>query len=151
MQAFGKAGSFCRKSAFDFTKRLMAGHSKWHNIRHKKGAEDAKRAALLTNIGKQLKAAVEHGGNTPSNHALQNVLDKAKTLNVSREFIDRAISRALSAKSGGTTRYEGSGPKGISFIITCITDNKARTAPMLRHVFTKYGCSLGSTNSVAFR
>ncbi len=134
-----------------FPRRWMAGHSKWHNIRHRKGAEDAKRAALLANIGKQLKAALEHGGNSTTNHALQNVLERAKPLNVSREFIDRAIARALSAKSGGTTRYEGSGPCGVSFIITCITDNKARTAPMLRHVFTKYGCSLGSTNSVAFR
>ena len=132
-------------------RRGMAGHSKWHNIRHKKGAEDAKRAAALAIFGKQLKSALEHGGNSPSNHALQSVLERGKGLNVSREFIDRSIARALSAKAGGMTRYEGTGPCGVSFIITCITDNKARTAPMLRHVFSKFGGHLGSTNSVAFR
>ena len=136
---------------FDFAKRKMAGHSKWHNIRHKKGAEDAKKTALLSIIGKQLKSALEQGGNSPTNSALQNIIDKAKSQNVSREFIERSIARSMSAKSGGTTRYEGTGPCGVSFIITCITDNKARTAPLLRHVFSKFGGNLGSTNSVAFR
>ena len=134
-----------------FMKRCMAGHSKWHSIRHKKGAEDAKRAALFAVVGKQIKAALENGGNSPANRSLQNALAKAKDLNVSREFIERAISRALSAKAGGITRYEGVGPCGVSFIITCITDNKNRTAPLLRHVFSKYGAELGATNSVAFR
>jgi transcriptional/translational regulatory protein YebC/TACO1 len=136
---------------FNFTKRTMAGHSKWHNIRHKKGAEDAKKTALLSIIGKQLKSALEQGGNSPTNSTLQNIIEKARGLNVSREFIERSIARSMSAKSGGTTRYEGTGPCGVSFIITCITDNKARTAPMLRHVFSKFGGNLGSTNSVAFR
>jgi hypothetical protein len=132
-------------------KRLMAGHSKWHSIRHKKGAEDAKRAAQFAVVGKQIKAALDHGGNSSTNRALQNALAKAKDLNVSREFIERAISRALSAKAGGVTRYEGVGPCGVSFMITCITDNKNRTAPALRHVFSKYDADLGATNSVAFR
>jgi transcriptional/translational regulatory protein YebC/TACO1 len=132
-------------------KRCMAGHSKWHSIRHKKGAEDAKRAAQFAVVGKQIKAALETGGNNSTNRALQNALAKAKDLNVSREFIERAITRALSAKAGGITRYEGVGPCGVSFIITCITDNKNRTAPLLRHVFSKYGAELGATNSVAFR
>ncbi len=153
---YGCRGAFIRAASVGYTAflspsfRRMAGHSKWNNIRHKKGAVDAKRCLLMSQIGKQLKAALEHGGNSPTNIALQNAIDKAKAANASREFIEKSIARGLSAKSGGTVRYEGTGPSGVSLIINCITDNKTRTNQALRHTFGRHGGTL-APNSVAFR
>mmetsp|Transcript_977 Transcript_977/g.2382 ORF Transcript_977/g.2382 Transcript_977/m.2382 type:complete len:291 (+) Transcript_977:31-903(+) len=129
----------------------MAGHSKWHNIKHRKGAEDAKRAAVYARIGKQLRAAMDQGGNTPNNTHLKNVLDHARELKVPKDITDRAIARAMQAAAGGLATYEGMGPAGISVMVQCVTDNKQRTAPKLRAIFAKRGLTLGTSNSVAFK
>ena len=81
--------------------------SKWHNIRHKKGAEDAKRSTVFTKVAMQVRAAMDHGGNSPTNGLLSNVLKKAKELKVPKDIIDRAIKKAEQAKAGGMVIYEG--------------------------------------------
>jgi YebC/PmpR family DNA-binding regulatory protein len=129
----------------------MAGHSKWHNIRHKKGAEDAKRSIIFAKVAMQVRAAMDHGGNSPTNGQLSNVLKKAKDLKVPKEIIERAIKKAEEAKAGGMVMYEGMGPSGVSVMVQCVTDNKSRTAPVLRHIFKEHGGSLGTTGSVAFK
>eukprot|EP00802_Teleaulax_amphioxeia_P013918 Tamp_13973.p1 GENE.Tamp_13973~~Tamp_13973.p1 ORF type:complete len:290 (-),score=79.51 Tamp_13973:800-1624(-) len=129
----------------------MAGHSKWHNIRHKKGAEDAKRSIIYAKVAMQVRAAMNHGGNSPTNGQLSNVLKKAKDLKVPKDIIDRAIKKAEEAKAGGMVVYEGMGPCGVSVMVQCVTDNKSRTAPVLRHIFKEHGGSLGTTGSVAFK
>ena len=83
----------------------MAGHSKWHNIRHKKGAEDAKRSIIFAKVAMQVRAAMEHGGNSPTNGQLSNVLKKAKELKVPKDIIDRAIKKAEEAKAGGMVSF----------------------------------------------
>lgn len=129
----------------------MAGHSKWHNIRHKKGAEDAKRSIIFAKVAMQVRAAMDHGGNSPSNGQLANVLKKAKDLKVPKEIIERAIKKAEEAKAGGTVMYEGMGPSGVSVMVQCVTDNKSRTAPVLRHIFKEHGGALGTSGSVGFK
>jgi YebC/PmpR family DNA-binding regulatory protein len=129
----------------------MAGHSKWHNIRHKKGAEDAKRSIIFAKVAMQVRAAMDHGGNSPSNGQLANVLKKAKDLKVPKDIIERAIKKAEEAKAGGTVMYEGMGPSGVSVMVQCVTDNKSRTAPVLRHIFKEHGGALGTSGSVGFK
>ena len=123
----------------------------WHNIRHKKGAEDAKRSIVFAKVAMQVRAAMDHGGNSPSNSQLSNVLKKAKELKVPKDIIDRAIKKAEEAKAGGLMMYEGMGPAGVSVMVQCVTDKPSRTAPVLRHIFKEHGGSLGTTNSVAFK
>ncbi|EKX46497.1 hypothetical protein GUITHDRAFT_70520 [Guillardia theta CCMP2712] len=129
----------------------MAGHSKWHNIRHKKGAEDAKKSILYTRISSQIRNALDHGGNVPTNLHLQNVLKKAKDLKVPKEIIERSIEKAMQAKSGGVAVYEGVGPSGVSFMVQCITDNRARTFSHLKHLFSKHGGNLAGSVAYKFK
>lgn len=132
----------------------MAGHSKWHNIKNKKGKEDAKRAKVFTKIGRYIMVAVREGGPDPQfNQSLKSAIDKAKAENMPNDNIERAIKRA-SGELGGAVyeeiMYEGYGPSGVAVMVSTLTDNRNRTAPDVRHAFDKYGGNLGTTGCVAF-
>lgn len=132
----------------------MAGHSKWNNIKRKKGKTDAQRAKIFTKIGREIQVAVREGGGDPSvNGKLRDLVAKAKANNVPNENIDRIIKKAV----GGDDKndyiemtYEGYGPNGIAIIARALTDNKNRTAGDVRHYFDKYGGNLGTTGCVSF-
>ncbi len=132
----------------------MAGHSKWHNIKNKKGKEDAKRAKIFTKIGRYIMVAVREGGPDPQfNQSLKSAIDKAKAENMPNDNIERAIKRA-SGELGNAVfeeiMYEGYGPSGVAVMVTCLTDNRNRTAPDVRHAFDKYGGNLGTDGCVSF-
>jgi YebC/PmpR family DNA-binding regulatory protein len=134
---------------------LYAGHSKWHNIRHKKAAEDAKRAQAFTKMSTEITAAArESGVDLSTNLRLAAAIARARQANMPKDNIERAIKRATGDKDGGSVYesilYEGHGPAGIAVMIQALTDNKHRTAPQVRHVLTKFGGSLGSSGSVAW-
>ena len=132
----------------------MSGHSKWHTIKHKKGAADAKRGKLFTRIIKELTVAARAGGGDPdSNPRLRTVVTEAKSVNMPADNIKRAIQRGTGELPGVSYEeitYEGYGPGGAAVIIETLTDNRNRTVGELRHMLTKYGGSLGETNSVAW-
>ena len=132
----------------------MSGHSRWASIKHKKGAADAKRGKLFTRIIKELTVAARDGGGDPdSNPRLRTVIADAKTANMPADNIKRAIRRGTGEAPGvsyekGT--YEGYGPGGAALLIEVLTDNTNRAVGELRHLLTKYGGNLGTTNSVAW-
>lgn len=132
----------------------MAGHSKWNNIKRKKGKEDAKRAQVFTKLGRYIMVAAREGGPDPEfNPALQAAIDKAKAENMPNDNIDRAIKRGSGGTDGADFKeivYEGYGPAGIAVIVNCLTDNRNRTAANIRHLFDKYNGNLGQTGSVTF-
>jgi YebC/PmpR family DNA-binding regulatory protein len=132
----------------------MSGHSKWHSIKHKKGAADAKRGKIFTRIIKELTIAARHGGGDPdSNPRLRTVIADAKAVNMPADNIKRAIRRGTGEEPGLTyeeAMYEGYGPGGAAIMIDTLTDNKNRTVGELRHLLTKHGGNLGETNSVAW-
>ncbi len=132
----------------------MAGHSKWNNIKNKKGKEDAKRAKVFTKLARYIIVAVREGGPDPEfNPALKAAIEKAKAANMPNDNIERAIKRG-SGESGATSfeeiKYEGYGPGGIAVYLTCLTDNRNRTASDIRHAFDKYGGNLGQSGCVSF-
>lgn len=132
----------------------MAGHSKWKNIQHRKGAQDAKRGKIFTKIGKLLTIAAKEGGGDPdSNAKLRLVLSKAKAANMPKDNIERAIKKGT-GESDGTTYtekvYEGYGPGGVAILVECLTDNVNRTVGEVRHAFTRSGGNLGTDGSVAW-
>ncbi len=130
----------------------MSGHSKWHTIKHKKGAADAKRARLFTRIIKELTVAARAGGGDPdSNPRLRTIVAEAKQVNMPAENIKRAIRRGTGEEPGvqyEEVTYEGYGPGGVALMIEAMTDNKNRTVGEIRHLLGKYGGNLGETNSV---
>lgn len=132
----------------------MSGHSKWHTIKHKKGAADAKRGRLFTRIIKELTVAARSGGGDPdSNPRLRTVVAEAKQVNMPAENIKRAIRRGTGEEPGvqyEEVTYEGYGPGGVALIIETMTDNKNRTVGEIRHLLTKYGGDLGQSNSVSW-
>jgi YebC/PmpR family DNA-binding regulatory protein len=132
----------------------MAGHSKFANIKHRKGAQDAKRAKLFTKLQKEVTVAAKMGNSDPEfNPRLRNAIITAKSYNMPKDRIDGAVKRATSMGEGDNfeeIRYEGYGPKGIAVIVEALTDNKNRTASSVRSIFTKSGGSLGETGSVNF-
>jgi YebC/PmpR family DNA-binding regulatory protein len=132
----------------------MSGHSKWHSIKHKKGAADAKRGKIFTRIIKELTVAARTGGGDPdSNPRLRTVIADAKAVNMPAENIKRAIRRGTGEEPGMSyeeVMYEGYGPGGAALLIDVLTDNKNRTVGELRHLLTKHGGNLGETNSVAW-
>ncbi len=132
----------------------MAGHSKWNNIKNKKGKEDAKRAKVFTKMGREIMVAAREGGGDPEyNAALNAAIEKAKAANMPNDNIDRAIKRGTGAMEGGNFEdivYEGYGPGGVAVYVTCLTDNRNRTAADVRHAFDKYGGNLGQTGSVSY-
>lgn len=131
----------------------MAGHSKWANIQHRKGAQDKKRAKVFSKCSKLIMTAVKHGGPDPDmNLSLRYAIDKARQSNMPRDNIDRAIKAAVGGEGGvdyAEVIYEGYGPKGVAFMVSCLTDNRNRTAPEMRKIFEKGGGNMGSTGCVA--
>ena len=132
----------------------MSGHSKWHNIQQKKGKSDAARANVFTKIGREIAVAVKQGGADPnSNSKLRDAIAKAKANNMPNDNISRSIKKAsgeLGSINYEEMTYEGYGVGGAAFIVQALTDNKNRTAGDVRHLFDKYGGSLGATGCVSF-
>lgn len=132
----------------------MAGHSKWSNIKRKKGKEDAKRAKEFTKLGREIAVAVRQGGSDPEfNPALIQAIDKAKAANMPKDNIDRAISRGsgeMSGKNFEEVIYEGYGPGGVAIMVQTLTDNRNRTAPEIRHEFDRAKGNLGQDGSVSY-
>lgn len=131
----------------------MAGHSKWANIQHRKGAQDKKRAKVFSKCSKFIMTAVKHGGPDPDmNLNLRYAIDKARQVNMPRDNIERAIKAAVGGENGidyAEVIYEGYGPAGVAFMVSCLTDNRNRTAPEMRKMFEKGGGNMGSTGCVA--
>jgi len=132
----------------------MSGHSKWANIKHKKGKTDALRARITTKISKEITLAARMGGGDPvGNMRLKLALTKAKQNNVPKENIQRAIAKGIGATSGEgfeEMSYEGYGPGGVAIIVECSTDNKNRTAADVRYAFTHHGGSIGTPGCVGW-
>jgi YebC/PmpR family DNA-binding regulatory protein len=132
----------------------MSGHSKWHTIKHKKGAADAKRGKIFTRIIKELTVAARNGGGDPdTNPRLRTIVLEAKANNMPRENIDRAIRRGTGEEPGVSyeeVTYEGYGPGGVALMIETLTDNKNRTVGEIRHLLSKHAGNLAAENSVAW-
>lgn len=132
----------------------MAGHSKWANIKHRKAGQDAKRGKVFTKIIRELTVAAKmSGGNPADNPRLRAIVDKALSVNMTRDTIDRAIARGAGANDNENLEeltYEGYGPGGVAVLVETLTDNKNRTVAEVRHCFNKYGGSLGTNGSVAY-
>ena len=132
----------------------MAGHSKWANIRFRKGAQDAKRGKLFTKLIREIMvAAREDGGDPTSNSRLRAAINKAKAQSVPKENVDRAIQRGTGELHGvqyEEVRYEGYGPGGAAVMVDCLTDNRNRTVAEVRHAFSKFGGNVGADGSVAY-
>ncbi|MDQ3618327.1 MAG: YebC/PmpR family DNA-binding transcriptional regulator [Pseudomonadota bacterium] len=132
----------------------MAGHSKWANIQHRKGAQDAKRGKMFTKLLREVGVAARAGGgDAASNPRLRTAIDKAYAANMTKDVIERAIKKATGELEGISyeeIRYEGYAPGGVAVIVDCVTDNKVRTVADVRHAFGKFGGNLGTDGSVAF-
>src|SRR5438552_12208540 len=132
----------------------MSGHSKWHSIKHKKGATDAKRGKLFTKFIKELTVAARTSGGDPdANARLRKAILDAKAGNMPNDTIDRAIRRGTGAEEGVSYEeitYEGYGPGGVALLIEAVTDNRNRTVAEIRHIFSKNGGNLGEAGSVGW-
>jgi YebC/PmpR family DNA-binding regulatory protein len=132
----------------------MAGHSKWANIQHRKGAQDARRGKVFTKLIREISVAARSGGGDPAhNPRLRTAIDKALSSNMSKDVVERAIRKATGELEGVSyeeIRYEGYAPGGVAVIVDCLTDNKVRTVADVRHAFGKFGGNLGTDGSVAF-
>ncbi|MFO1301850.1 MAG: YebC/PmpR family DNA-binding transcriptional regulator [Burkholderiaceae bacterium] len=133
----------------------MAGHSKWANIQHRKGRQDAKRGKLFTRVIKEITVAARLGGADPNaNPRLRLAMDKASEANMPKDTVQRAIQRGAGGLEGANyeeIRYEGYGIGGAAVIVDCLTDNRTRTVAEVRHAFSKNGGNLGTDGSVAFQ
>ena len=132
----------------------MAGHSKWANIQHRKGAQDKKRGKLFTKLIREITIAAKMGGGDPvANPRLRLAIDKAKAQSMPKDNIDRAVKRGAGELEGAEfqeMRYEGYGPGGTAVMVDCLTDNKNRTVAAVRHAFAKFGGNLGADGSVNY-
>lgn len=132
----------------------MAGHSKWANIKHRKGAQDARRGKVFTKLIKEITVAAKiGGGDLEGNSRLRAAVDKAKTENMPKDTIERAIKKGtggLDAVNYEEGTFEGYGPGGVAVIVEFMTDNRTRTVADVRHIFTKHNGNLGVAGSVAF-
>ena len=130
----------------------MAGHSKWANIKHRKGAQDAKRAKMFSRISKEITIAVKEGGeDIESNPRLRLAIQNAKGVNMPKDNIERAISRATTDEATlEEATFEGYSPGGVAIFVECLTDNNNRTVSSIRAIFNKYGGSLGKNGSLSF-
>jgi YebC/PmpR family DNA-binding regulatory protein len=132
----------------------MAGHSKWANIRARKGVQDARRGKLFTKSIREIAVAARSGGGDPAhNPRLRAAIDKALNVNMTRETIERAIKRGTGEIEGAhyeEVRLEGYGPGGVAVMVDCQTDNHTRTVADVRHAFAKHGGHLGTDGSVAY-
>ena len=132
----------------------MAGHSKFKNIMHRKGAQDRLRAKLFSRLGREISIAVKEAGpDIDSNIRLRSIITAAKSLNMPKENIDRAIKKGEGNDPDNNyeeVRYEGYGPGGVAIMMDVMTDNKNRTVAEIRHIMNKYGGNLGENGSVAW-
>lgn len=132
----------------------MSGHSKWAGIKHKKAIVDAKRGQAFTKATREITIAAKEGGaDVDTNFRLRLAVQKAREVNMPADKIQSAIDRGTGAGKGDALeelRYEGYGPAGVAIIVDAVTDNRNRTAPAIRHAFSKHGGNLGETNSVAW-
>ena len=130
----------------------MAGHSKWANIKHRKSANDAKKAKYFSKLIREISAAVKQGGASDTNPRLRLAIQNAKGANVPKENIERAIQKGSrkDATDYIAVTYEGNAPHGVAIIVECMTDNTNRTIASLRAIFSKHGGSLGKRGSVSF-
>jgi YebC/PmpR family DNA-binding regulatory protein len=133
----------------------MSGHSKWHSIKHKKGAADAKRGKLFSKLARAVTVAARDGGGDPSgNPTLATAIQKAKDASMPKDKIQKAIDVGTGAGSDGAAIerivYEGYGPAGVAVMVEALTDNRNRASAEIRHAFTKHGGSLGEPGSVAW-
>lgn len=131
----------------------MAGHSKWANIKHRKGRQDAKKAKVFARIIKELTIAARDGGDDPTgNPALRLAIQKAKAANLAKDTLERAISKGAGGEGADLQEvtYEGYGPNGIAVFVECTTDNINRTVANVRAAFTKYNGTLGTNGSLSF-
>jgi YebC/PmpR family DNA-binding regulatory protein len=132
----------------------MAGHSKWANIKHRKGAQDAKRGKVFTKLIKEITISAKIGGGDPAgNPRLRAAVDKAKSENMPKDTIERAIKKGTGDLDSVTYEegiFEGYGPGGVAVIVEFMTDNRTRTVADVRHIFSKHNGSLGVSGSVSF-
>ena len=131
----------------------MAGHSKWANIRHRKGAQDAKRGKLFTKLIREIFVAAKKGADPANNPSLRSAIDKALNANMKRDTVDTTIKKASGSQDGvnyDEVLYEGYGPGGTAVMVECLTDNRNRTVAEVRHAFAKAGGNLGTDGSVAY-
>jgi YebC/PmpR family DNA-binding regulatory protein len=132
----------------------MAGHSKWANIQHRKGAQDKKRGKIFTKLIREIGTAARAGGPDPaSNPRLRLAMDKARLNSMPKDNVERAIKRATGGDGADTfqeVRYEGYGPGGVAVMVKCLTDNRNRTVSDVRYAFSKYGGNLGADGSVGY-
>ena len=133
----------------------MSGHSKWAQIKRKKGVADVKKGAMFTRLGREIAIAAREGGGDPNaNFTLRLAVDKARTSNMPKENIERAIKRGTGELAEGgqleDILYEGYGPGGTALLVQVLTDNRNRTASDIRHVFTRTGGNMASSNAVAW-
>jgi len=132
----------------------MAGHSKWANIKHRKGAQDARKGKLFTKIIREISISAKLGGGDASaNPRLRAAIDKAMGENMTRDVVNRAIARGVGGDAGDNMediRYEGYGPGGVAVMVDCLSDNRNRTVSDVRFAFTKSGGNLGTDGSVAY-
>ena len=131
----------------------MAGHSKWANIKHRKGRADAQRGKIFSKVAKEIMVAARIGGGDPAgNITLRALIQKARGYNMPADNIERAIKKGTGELEGQQLEeltYEGYGAGGVGIIVSCLTDNKNRTAAEVRHAFTRFGGSLGAQGSVS--
>ena len=133
----------------------MSGHSKWHTIKHKKGALDAKRGKIFTKMIKEITVATKTGGSgdPDSNARLRKAISDAKAQNMPNDTIDRAVKRGLGEGEGSNydeVTYEGYGPNGVAVMVEAMTDNRNRTVAEIRHIFSKNGGNMGESGSVGW-
>ncbi len=132
----------------------MAGHSKWANIKFRKGVQDAKRGKIFTKLIREISVAARTGGGDESANArLRDAITKALKANMKRDTIDNAIKRGVGGLDGANMMemsYEGYGPGGVAILVDCLSDNKNRTVSEVRHAFTKHGGNLGTDGSVSY-
>ena len=133
----------------------MAGHSKWANIKHRKSRQDAKRSQVWSKCARAIIAAAKGGGSSPdTNLALRYAIDEAKSVNMPKETIENAVKKGagdLGTESYESMVYEGYGPGGIAIMLDILTDNRNRTAPIVRKAFEKHGGNLGASGCVAYQ
>ena len=132
----------------------MAGHSKWKNIQHRKGAQDAKRGKIFTKIAKEITVAAKLGGEDPdANPRLRAAIIKGRAASMPKDNIERAIKKGAGSTDGSEyleKTYEGYGPSGVAIVVECLTDNVNRTVGEVRHAFSRSGGNLGTDGSVSW-
>jgi YebC/PmpR family DNA-binding regulatory protein len=131
----------------------MSGHSKWSTIKRKKGAEDAKRGKLFTRLARDIMIAARSSGDPDSNPALRTAIDKARSANMPKDNIERAIKKGTGELEGGNVEeitYEAYGPHGIPILIQCLTDNRNRTLADVRKVFNRQGGNMAEAGAVSW-